>query len=43
MTDQEEQNLTEEKEVKESNFNDFCMPSISIEDIFDRSLLPNFE
>ena len=39
MTEQEEyKDLTEKP--KDNNFMDFSMPSISIDDIFDRSLLP---
>ena len=44
MTEQEQEeykDLTEESKEKESNMFDFCMPSISIDDIFDRSLLPS--
>jgi len=42
MTDQEQEEYKDltEKETKDNNFMDFSMPSISIDDIFDRSLLP---
>ena len=40
MTEQNEEQEQEKETKVSNNFMDFSMPSISIDDIFDRSLLP---